>query len=496
MGTFAWLFSDGGKVPENKREEFTKRIEKLCQAGGMMEVEYIQLYGKRLAMIRKATMHEEGMNFYYNYFEDNSWENAGFNREKCSVWSGKIGWMHFHKAIVAAYVLEELYTEGVASAIVDGDPVTSWGYIGWINYLFDLRKHIKNYDAWKLFEAFHDSEDEEYISRMDWADFGEQRYAFISGCEIQAVLNGTENALEVYKTKAKEEVETLAINCMNDLVKVLKLYKQESKLDEENQMEILLDMVSVYYEKDAKFKDYENLEDNLKKIFIEFEISDAPAFMIKAISEIYEKDFWELWKEIGDVARRKLTKVYGNDSYYIVPISTQEFFRQSPDDMIPYWEKDCDIEFSKGLREWFDALKKRYEEIFEMELLIENPLKYILTLMEEAEENYYRIYTFSEFFEETLENLKDKRYLVLWKLYEEMLHDPELKKAGDVIFVPEGPEYEHKGLHYLGKTPKRRLWRNWDNTSLDKRNNIARVTFRRYMALVANRELRVQVFGF
>ena len=53
-----------------------------------------------------------------------------------------------------------------------------------------------------------------------------------------------------------------------------------------------------------------------------------------------------------------------------------------------------------------------------------------------------------------------------------------------------------RGFHYWGEQPKRRLMRSWDIMSLDKRNNIARVTFRRYMALVANKVLRVKVFGF
>ncbi|MBQ8199202.1 MAG: hypothetical protein IJZ76_07240 [Lachnospiraceae bacterium] len=37
---------------------------------------------------------------------------------------------------------------------------------------------------------------------------------------------------------------------------------------------------------------------------------------------------------------------------------------------------------------------------------------------------------------------------------------------------------------------------NWDLMSPSKKNNKARVTFRRYMALVANKALRNTVFGF
>lgn len=39
MGTFAGLFCEQGCcVPEEKRQEFAKRVEKVFQAGGMMEV--------------------------------------------------------------------------------------------------------------------------------------------------------------------------------------------------------------------------------------------------------------------------------------------------------------------------------------------------------------------------------------------------------------------------------------------------------------------------
>lgn len=159
MGIFADLYAEkGAAVPSNKKEEFAKRIEKLYQVGGMMNVEFVQLCGKSVETIRKAKMSESGMDFTYNYFEDDRWENAGFNNKNGYVWSNKIGWRQFHMVVVAAYVLEEMYTDGTAVATVDGKPVTSWGYVGWINYLFKEHNHVKNYDLWKLFEVFHYSE--------------------------------------------------------------------------------------------------------------------------------------------------------------------------------------------------------------------------------------------------------------------------------------------------------------------------------------------------
>ena len=50
-----------------------------------------------------------------------------------------------------------------------------------------------------------------------------------------------------------------------------------------------------------------------------------------------------------------------------------------------------------------------------------------------------------------------------------IIHDAEMQKAGAVIFISEGLGYK---------------------------NNKARVIFRRYMALLGNKELRLKVFGF
>lgn len=497
MGTFAEIFKEtGSDIPEHKRNEFAKKIEKIFQAGGMMEVECIQLYGKEIHLLRKVRMKEDGMKFHYNYFEDDFWESAGFNKKNCYVWSNKIGWYHFHTAVVAAYVLEEEYIDGIAVALVNNVPVLSWEYVGWLNYLFNERKHVKNFDPWKLFETMHYSE-EEIAKYIEWYDFGRVSYWFISGCEIYAVLNGYEKAISTYSAKEKGKVEELVLNAMQCAVELLHDYKNSSEKDGESQLQILIEMFRTHYSMDEEAeKSLCEKNRKLKSILTALSTSDAPAFVIKVISEIYEVEFWDLWDKVRDVAKRELTDLYGNDDYYILPISTEKLFRQSADDMLPYWEKDSKIEFSEELQEWFRTLKEEFEHLSETEFDCDNVLKYIVDLLEEVNESYYHIFAFSDFFEETLENLHDKRYQTLWRIFEHMIHDPEMKKAGDVIFVPEGPRHENEGLHYLGKQPKRRLISSWDILEPSKQQNKARVTFRRYMGLLANKDLRCKVFGF
>ena len=172
---------------------FSFNMEKRFQAGGMMELNRVQLYDKAVGIIRKASMHERGMDFYYNYFEDDVWENAGFCTKDCSVWSGKIGWRQFHQTVVAAYVLETLYLDGPAIATVDGEPVTSENVIGWINHLFGEHYLFPVRDPWKLFEAIH-GQGEGGMYDWEWEEFIHDAYGLIGYYEIEAVLNGMDAA--------------------------------------------------------------------------------------------------------------------------------------------------------------------------------------------------------------------------------------------------------------------------------------------------------------
>ena len=502
MGTFAEImrFADEdarmAEIPESKTAEFQERIEKLFQAGGMMEANPVQLCGKKVTTIQKVKMHEDGINFYYNYFEDSRWENAGYNKKNNCVWSGKIGWGVFNTVVIAGYVLEELYSDGITAVLENGELVSSGAIVGWINYLFDERYHIKNFDPWRLFEAIHYSE-EEKEEHYYWNGFGNKRCGLIGSCEIYAVLHETDSALEKFAERVdKDDIEYFSIECMKELKNTIELYKKNHMPDEEIPLKNLMEGIQHYYENGREEQKDENQEKSLKRVIDALNIADAPAFAVKAIAELYKKDFWDLWGGIKKIVKRKRPDLYGNEGYCVVPIPTEKMLGQSPDDMLYYWEEDSNLNFSEDLKAWIHTLKKEFDSYTETETVMERPLEYILEQMEYAEENYFRVYTFADFFEESLEHLGDKRYMALWRIYNKMLHDPEMEEAGSVIFVPNGPEHEREGLHYWGEQPKRRLRYNWDITEKDKRNNKARITLKRYMALTANKALRKRVFGF
>ena len=275
------------------------------------------------------------------------------------------------------------------------------------------------------------------------------------------------------------DAERLSLDSMKLVIPALRLYVSTSDQDCDTQLRQLMNMLHTYYEAENPTSNPLNtLPEYLGYIWTANANADAPAFTVKAIAEIYERDFWDLWFEIKDVARRIYYNIHQDKRLYAQPTPTTEFFQLSPDDMIFYWTENGDIVFSEDLWNWFNELKVRFDQWMETDFTVERPLSFFLNVMAEADSSYYRIYTFSQFFEESLEHMRDKSYLALWKLYEELISDPELKAAATVI-------YENGMLAAYS-------W-NWLDQKL--KFNKGRVTLRRYMALIANQPLRKKVFG-
>lgn len=137
MGTFAGYYGDM-TVPEEERDEFTRRMIYLLGQGGMMCIEHVQIFGKEINLLAPLVPDKDDwIVFRYNYFEDDAWEPAAYNIRTAKFSSEKIGSQQFCVVICAAYVLYEFYTKEFGIAELDGMIYRGNPFIGWLNYLFD-----------------------------------------------------------------------------------------------------------------------------------------------------------------------------------------------------------------------------------------------------------------------------------------------------------------------------------------------------------------------
>ena len=80
MGTFGG-YSGPEIISVDKIEEFSNAVSKILYYGGMMHLRNVEMYSKKIILLDPVTIKTgEDVDFYYNYFEEDSWENAGCRR--------------------------------------------------------------------------------------------------------------------------------------------------------------------------------------------------------------------------------------------------------------------------------------------------------------------------------------------------------------------------------------------------------------------------------
>lgn len=522
MGSFTGIFLKDGahkpNIPEDKKEEFFDRAVKLLNTGGMMKMDKVSIFGIDIVSFKKLQREdaEDGrLTWHYNYFENDFWEWAGIDLEKCYLWSNKVGNGKFAITMMAAYVLESLYTEDSAAVDFNGRILGEISQTGWINYLFDEHYTCKNENLWDLYELMQETDDSKYhTGKIRWWNRVTSLEAFYGYLQVTAVEKGVDAAMAVMGDRDTQEMaderhEKGAVN-LYDMLKVvvgaLRNFKGKSGLDEEEQFRQVCNVIRDFYggeDNDGFGQRYTGRDDvphELGALAFGMNFMPTPALLIKAVAETWDKDFWELWKEFRDLIRHSKRTVH---DMIEVPqpsaklVSTMEYLEVKPDDMAYYWTPGCDIVFSDDLEEQFQKWRRRYDDLMEQEFHVESPLKWMLGLLQYANARYYYIFAFSDFVNESAEHLSERRYLALWKILEEMLQDPQMLETVEPIFKPL-PAEEAGRVYPPGKEPCRQIqWEaQWREGDSGIKGNRARLLLRRYLALVANRELREKVFAF
>ena len=87
---------------------------------------------------------------------------------------------------------------------------------------------------------------------------------------------------------------------------------------------------------------------------------------------------WPLWDEIGEKVPQLCQYPQPKPCQPVEPISTQDFFKLNPDDMVYWWTKKVPIAFSPELEKWMKALRAELDHIRETIL----PKDFLVTLAE------------------------------------------------------------------------------------------------------------------
>ena len=506
MGVFGG-YSGNMRIPEEKKEIFAEHMIRLLNYGGMMDFEVIKMYGHEMGLLKPVEFFSGGTaRFYYNYFEDNSWETAGFDGDRCELWSNKIGSAEFNNVIMAGYMLYEAYNEEAGMAEIDGEVIEVTGYMGWINHILGTSFSMKN--RFKLWE----NAEKRAFDRMEMEyeeSFPEREFSRIIPRELKYAAGGTEFADLMYiingtSSLLNEETDIKEGTYPADILKCRKAIEKyfESKVD--NSKELLWELLKKEYILREKEKD------NQLKEIAEMSLIIPARVLVYLTAEVNEDvEFWKMWKELkGSVYHDERMKKYASDELImwrkmeqekaIEEIPTSKFLRQdgyftfyhtpedlkdkpnyyiSDDDRLYWWDGSEEVKISADTDQWLKGLAKQHKEL-ETSEDFENAgkdfQKFFLTVIAEIDKYYKRIFPFQSMFYEFLQNGSKKEYIAAVVLLKKLADSGEYKKSGKII------EYVKE----------------WGITSRNVTNNYARIRLKRYMSVMANKKLREKYFGF
>lgn len=469
MGVEIYLLKkDSGTIPEDKREEFTSRLETLLRAGGMAWLEDVSLCGKRIRLLRRINLEDDRVFFDYNFYGSERWESSMYSKQDAVLGSGKVGHNRYLDVMAAAYLLYIQYLDCPGVAEISGFVVSGMcigkKYSGWLNYLFDAKYSLLWTDPWDMYVSLKDemNEGKEYLLLNVY----KKVKSYYNYHNMIAVMLGIDEYIAMCEKTLGGGYYTLVKTSMRDIQK----YKTTADLDENEQLEMFLDAIAAAIRKFRKNEDVDMkkiVDIPLHTVLFAYEI---PQINVQILAEQYGKDFWELWEEVGKRAGMAPENRERMDDV-IEPIPTHEFLSLSPDDTIFEWREDRPIEFTEEMEHWLTELRERFDKLMEEDTGESGGLKWLVELISEEQDAGLWSFPFADFFEETVEHLSDKRYICLWKIFEQLLHDPELMNE---------PEKTLDDMFREDRMPR----------------NDAQQKLKRYNEIMANRELRKRVFGF
>lgn len=455
MGTFLGDYG-GTEIPENKLEECTQHVLRILDVGGMMDIEEVSLYGRRLVLLRKPEIDTDSNSvcFCYNYFENDCWETAGYHPENGCFVTNKVGTRQFNLICRAVYVLLEFYDESFRISEEDGHVYDAQSVLGWLNFLFDeAYTNARVLDLWKIYRLLPDYRRSDDLLRL--LPLSQLESVSHRGLlKYLAVVRP--NLFERFVAEAEKEPlapdGTIPISlCFsalkNSIQEIVELDGQPPEEKLSMLKEILTGKITV-----------QDLDGQTPyQAFSLLSAGMAPEFSVKYMADRFQLDFWELWAELEPlIPNRPETPENLTPLEPIAKLSTADFLCCSDDDRAWWWRPDGDVQFSEEMYRWLGQLKAELGGLISDE--VPNPKafpRFLVETLAGVAKAFPKVIPFQKMFYDFLAHADDPGTWVAVRL---------LENLKDRYLAEQDPDGAQK--------------------------------LRRYLAVLGNLELRKEIFGF
>lgn len=432
MGTFLSCVGEP-HIPDDRREEFRRRMLRLLREGGMMNTEDVMLFGKSVSLLYFPEPDEDGFfQVCYNYFEDDCWEDAGMYHGY--VYSQKVGWRQFCRVMAAAYILEERCSDAPCFADLQDANIPHHLPLGWLKYLFGDELPLDPPSLWDTYILLQDAGKydgpngswDRFLMRnartfRDWMDI----------LAIRTAEHGTEAVLEeirkYFEEKDSRNVSPEEVSYISDYAA---LREQIGALPEQlpGTEDTQLSLVMAYLTEpdgDTLFSlilDKSQPEALRRLSFMKCYLPRQ--IIVKAVAETYHRDFRELWEQAkGGYAHWFWQEGTADEQTHIEPIPTDVYLRITPDDRLFSLPPEAFETLTPETQMWLKDLHSHFEESLRRPKPYTDALSFQRSMLEtlsEMQERNIGVFAFRDMFYEFLANWAQPAFQSLWALFVEM----------------------------------------------------------------------------
>ena len=421
-------------IPEDKRDEFNKKVMTILDKGGIRRTKNIRIADRPVTVVVPAEPDERGIvSFNYSIFEKKLHDVADFDMNTGTLRFTDDYHNEYGVIMNLIMVLQEAYSETPCFLTYKGKPEPIDAPMAVINAILGEKMDLRNgTSVWEILRFLHESKEHEDATPTDalhacylyWHDLGQTLFAFhLDDREVRLTEEvgrmDREQAREGEYWQKRERLYRLLLKHCDDagLEGWLKSLLSE-ELEGRKRMGEAGD-------------DYGEMAE-LSLFFYPQEVA-----RLYAISK--GEAFWTVWEGMGVEGYRECisaVKDGRSDGDPVIPFF-EAIRREDEDEFLEWWDGE-NLMLSEKMTEQFKKWKEQFDETevptqFDMEALLGD----VLNEMREVWECRFVDGSFvNEFLEHKSDPYHQKLLLVFWNYLNEGVEDfPELTRRQAVLWM-------------------------------------------------------------
>jgi len=424
-------------IPEEKREEYNRKVLELLYKGGIRKTEEIMLDGNSITVVRQALPDENGIvSFDYSIFEKRERNISTFNIKTGELCITDSGNYEYGMIMDLLMVLQQAYSNTPCFYSYKSKPIHLSRYLEVLDTILGERTVCKHgTDIWEIFKYYHLNSDlknitvQEAYEMSSWEEnenkFEQVYWMIYMGDDMSGISDSAE-CISKENLKEASFVEKASF-----LYRSFKSHIEDIEMD--SWLRLLLESPAEERKKKALLNDdYGNIAE--ASLYI-------PAMgLLNIYAKAKGEDFWTVWDRFKIDGYTDIPFIIGMERVFKERARVPLFIpmrRDNEDEFIEFWDGN-NLKLSKGLMRRFEKWKRNYEKCKNLDNM--NMESMLYRILHDLENDWKCRYADLTFVEEFLVNKTDDRYLRLLRVLQDFMYEgteffPELTKRQAIDWI-------------------------------------------------------------